>query len=201
VATRLDSFIDYHRSEAWTWEHLAMTRARVLTGPPKLRAAIESEIRAVLARPRERAKVIADVREMRERIFKEKGSDDIWELKHTRGGLVDLEFIAQSLQLIHGASHPYVLDQNTRGALVKLADAGLLERQYADALLPANDLLHGLTQVLRLCLDGRFDPAKAPDGLLQLLAQAGQCPDFASLEARLRECLAEVADLFDRIVA
>ena len=93
---------------------------------------------------------------MRERIEKEKGTDDIWDLKQVRGGLVDLEFIAQYLQLMHAAAHPEVLDQNTVEAFRKLRDAGLLAPQHADVLIPATRLLHDLTQILRLCLEGPF---------------------------------------------
>ncbi len=201
VATQLTSFIDYQAKEAWTWEHLALTRARVISGPPELWARVEAAIRQALLRPREPAKLTADVREMRERIAKEKGTDDIWDLKQVRGGLVDLEFIAQYLQLMYAAAHPEVLDQNTVEAFRKLRDAGVLSAEDADVLIPATRLLHDLTQILRLCLEGRFEPATAPSGLKELLANAGDAPSFAELEDRLRLTLLKVAGLFNEIIA
>lgn len=201
VATQLSSFEHYQDKEAWTWEHMALTRARVISGPDELRVRVEAAIRHALVRPRDRARLVTDVREMRERIAKEKGTDDIWELKQVRGGLVDIEFIAQFLQLAHAATHPEVLDQNTINALKKLSEAGLLSPQHADVLIPAAVLVHNLTEVLRLCLDGPFEPAKAPDGLRELLTRAGDAPDFARLEATLRATLAEVAGLFDVIIS
>ncbi|WP_072392774.1 bifunctional [glutamine synthetase] adenylyltransferase/[glutamine synthetase]-adenylyl-L-tyrosine phosphorylase [Hyphomicrobium sp. CS1BSMeth3] len=201
VATQLSSFEHYQENEAWTWEHMALTRARVISGPPELRARVEAAIRRALVRPRDRAELVADVRDMRERIAKEKGTEDIWELKQVRGGLVDIEFIAQFLQLAHADAHPEVLDQNTINALKKLAAAGLLSTPHADILLPAARLVHNLTEVLRLCLDGPFDPSKAPDGLRELLSRAGDAPDFTRLEASLRTTLADVAGLFDEIVS
>jgi glutamate-ammonia-ligase adenylyltransferase len=201
VATQLTSFIDYQAKEAWTWEHLALTRARVISGPSELRGWVEAAIRRALLRPREPAKLTADVREMRERIAKEKGTDDIWDLKQVRGGLVDLEFIAQCLQLMHAAAHPEVLDQNTVEAFRKLRDAGVLAAEHADVLIPATRLLHDLTQILRLCLEGRFEPATAPSGLKELLANAGDAPSFAELEERLRLTLLKVAGLFNEIIA
>jgi glutamate-ammonia-ligase adenylyltransferase len=200
VATQLSSFIDYQNNSAWTWEHLALTRARVVSGPAPLRAAVEKAIRAVLTKPRDRAKIAADVRDMRTRIEKEKGSKDIWDLKQVRGGLVDLEFIAQHLQLIHAGGRPDILNQNTVLALQNLHTAGLLPAQAADALLPAAALLNNLTQILRLCLDGPFEPAKAPEGLKTLLAAAGQAPDFVRLEADLAAQEARVAALFGELV-
>ena len=201
VATQLSSFVHYQASEAWTWEHMALTRARVISGPPVLRAAVEKAIREVLVRPRDRAKTAADVRDMRTRIEKEKGTRDLWELKQVRGGLVDLEFIAQYAQLVNAASHPRVLSQSTVATLTELGRAGLFTPAIAEVLLPAARLLNNLTQVLRLCLDGPFEPARAPDGLKALLARAGEAPDFRHLEADLAAREGEVAALFDQLIA
>jgi glutamate-ammonia-ligase adenylyltransferase len=201
VATQLTSFIDYQASEAWTWEHLALTRARVISGPPELKARLEAAIREVLLRPHDAAKVAIDVRDMRERIAKEKGTENIWDLKQARGGLVDLEFIAQYLQLISASTHPAVLDQNTVEAYRKLRDAGVLSSAQAEVLVPATQLLHNLTQVVRLCLEDKFDPKTAPHELKELLARAGDAPSFAELENRLKETLVEVHGLFNEIIA
>ncbi len=200
VATRLDAFIKYQREQAWTWEHMALTRARAITGPPALRSAIEGTIRDVLTRPRDREKVAQDVLEMRQRIAAEKGCDVIWDLKQARGGLVDLEFITQFLQIVHCHDRPDVLDQNTVPGLEKLASAGCLKPSDAECLIPAARLLHSLTQVLRLCLDGAFDPEKAPRGLKTLLAQAGEVPDFERLEDELKSSLDRVHKVFDSII-
>jgi glutamate-ammonia-ligase adenylyltransferase len=201
VATQLSSFIEYQANEAWTWEHMALTRARVIAGPPALKARVESAIRAALVKQRDRAKVVADVLDMRERIAREKGTGGIWEPKLTRGGLIDLEFIAQFLQLVHAAAHPEVLDQNTVEAFRRLRDASVLDPAAADVLIPATRLLHDLTQVVRLCVEGAFDPAAAPKGLQELLARAGDSPSFSALEGRLQEALESNAALFRRLIA
>jgi glutamate-ammonia-ligase adenylyltransferase len=180
---------------------LALTRARVVSGPPAVRAAVEAAIRSALTRRRDAARTAADVRDMRARIEREKGTRDIWELKQVRGGLVDLEFIAQHLQLVHAHAHPDVLSPNTVTSLVNLDRAGLLPPQAADVLLPAARLYGNLTQVLRLCLDGPFVPENAADGLRALLVRAGEAPDFSRLEADLAARQAAVAALFDELVA
>ncbi len=200
VATQLSGFIDYQRRDAWTWEHLALTRARVVSGPPRLRAAVEQAIRQVLTRRRDPARIAADVRDMRARIEKEKGTKDIWDIKQVNGGLVDLEFIAQHLQVVHAHAHPEILSTSTIAALVNLGEAGLLPARAVEALLPAARLYHNLTQVLRLCLDGPFVPANAAEGLKVLLARAGESPDFARLEADLAARQAEVAKFFKLLV-
>jgi glutamate-ammonia-ligase adenylyltransferase len=200
VATRLSSFIDYQKSSAWTWEHLALTRARVIGGPVSLRRQINETIGKVLSAPRDRAKVAADVRDMRAKIADDKGSSDAWDLKRVRGGLIDLEFIAQFLQVVSAAEHCDVLDQNTELTLSKLSQAGALSPGDAEILVPAAQLYHTLTQVIRLCLDRAFVASDAPQALKDLLARASDMPDFSTLEATLKDTVAAVHDAFERIV-
>lgn len=201
VATQLSSFVDYQASSAWTWEHMALTRARVITGTADMRARVERAIRDTLVRPRDRARTAADVRDMRRRIAAEKGSEDIWDLKQVRGGLVDLEFMAQYLQLVHAAEHPEVLDQNTVRTLQKLDRKGLIPGGAGTTLVSAARLINDLTQITRLCVDGPFRPDQASQGLKELLARVAEAPSFERLEADLRQILAETAGVFDQVVA
>jgi glutamate-ammonia-ligase adenylyltransferase len=200
VATQLSRFIDYQANEAWTWEHMALTRARVVSGPPELVARVESAIRTILVRPRDRGGIAKDVRDMRAMIEKEKGTTSLWDLKQVRGGLVDLEFIAQYLQLVHAAAAPDILDQNTIRALEKLDAHGFIPPGSSDVLIRTAGLIHNLTQVTRLTLDGPFDAAAAPDGLRELLARVGEAPNFPTLEASLAELTREVVVRFDELI-
>src|SRR5438477_5835671 len=104
LATQIDGFADYQEAEAWTWEHLALTRARVISASAEFTARIERVVRAVLRRPRNAREVAADVIEMRRAIAMEKGDDNCWDLKYAAGWLIDIEFIAQYLQLVYAAS-------------------------------------------------------------------------------------------------
>ncbi|MEX2249295.1 MAG: DUF294 nucleotidyltransferase-like domain-containing protein, partial [Parvibaculum sp.] len=165
IATAFDSFASYQQTEAWTWEHMALARARPVAGPADLRARIDEAVGAVLRRPRDRAKIATDVADMRARIAKERVSTNPWELKHVRGGLVDIEFICQYLQLVHGAGHPEILQPHTRTSLSRIAAAGLLPADIADMLVAAIELNHNLTQVIRICVEGVFNPAEATIGL------------------------------------
>lgn len=200
VAAQLSTFLEYQASEAWTWEHLALTRARVISGPADVRAKVEATIRDTLVRPRDRVTIAKDVLDMRARIAAEKGTDNIWDLKQVRGGLVDLEFIAQYLQLVNANETPAVLDQNTAAAYQKLEAAGVLAAADSHTLRGATRLIHNLTQILRLCLDGPFEQATAPSGLKSLLARAGDAPDLPTLEGQLRETTAAVQSLFSKLI-
>jgi glutamate-ammonia-ligase adenylyltransferase len=195
VAVRLDGFLAYQRDQAWTWEHLALTRARPIAGPVELRERLRGQIRDVLTLPRDRAKAARDVREMRAMIEKEKGTRDVWHTRNFNGGLVDVEFIAQFLQIAHAAEDPSVLSQNTGRALRNLTAAGVLNAADGDTLIRAAELYQDIAHILRLCTDGRFNPATAPRDLIDLLLQTTGEPDLARLEARLSETYSAVAAL------
>jgi len=200
VATQIEGFTSYQEREAWTWEHMALTRARVVAGPPAFAARIDAVIRSVLCRPRDARAVAADVVEMRAAIAREKGDANPWDFKYAAGGLIDIEFIAQYLQLVHAAAMPHILDISTARTLEKAARLGLLAAADAAVLRPAVQLFHDLTQILRLCLPGAFDPKTASTGVLGLLARAGDLPDFPALAAYVEETQRQVRECFVRIL-
>jgi [glutamine synthetase] adenylyltransferase / [glutamine synthetase]-adenylyl-L-tyrosine phosphorylase len=205
LATQIDAFAIYQDSEAWTWEHMALTRARVVAASPAFGARVESVIRAVLCRPRDRDALVDDVVEMRRAIALDKGDDDRWDLKFAAGGLVDIEFIAQYLQLLHAAERPEILDTSTARALDKAWRLGVLATEDAEVLRSAVRLYHDLTQLLRLCLPGRFDPKTvdlntADPSLIGLLTRAADVPDWITLDAFVTETEAKVRKCFTRIL-
>ncbi|MGA7324950.1 MAG: bifunctional [glutamine synthetase] adenylyltransferase/[glutamine synthetase]-adenylyl-L-tyrosine phosphorylase [Rhodomicrobium sp.] len=200
VAVRLDGFLNYQEKEAWTWEHLALTRARPIAGPAALQSRLREQIRQVLTLPRDREKVASDVHEMRAMIQKEKGTSELWHTKNHKGGLVDAEFIAQFLQIVHAAREPAILSQNTVQALHNLMEAGILKSAHGHALTAAVQLFQDIAQILRLCTEGRFDPAGAPRDLIELLLQVTGEKEISSLEARLAGSYEKVSRLFSEIV-
>jgi len=200
LASHVSSFAQYQEREAWTWEHMALTRARVISAPPGFRVKIEEVIRAVLTRPRDAAGVANDVAEMRRAIAQEKGEDDVWDLKYASGGMVDIDFVAQYLQLVHAADKPGILDVSTLRVLDRAARLGVLPPSHAEVLRSAAHLYHDLTQILRLCVSEGFKPETAGEDLLRVMARAGDAPDFSSLEARVMETQAEVRRVFREIV-
>jgi glutamate-ammonia-ligase adenylyltransferase len=200
VATQIGSFTGYQETEAWTWEHMALTRARVVSASPGFGARVEQVIRDILQRPRDAALIAGDVVEMRAAIAKEKGDAERWDLKYAAGGLIDIEFIAQYLQLVHAHAVPDILDTSTARVLDKAWALHVLPVEDAEVLRPAVQLYHDLTQILRLCLAGPFDAKTAGGGLLRLLARAADVPDFATLDATLIETQAKVRKSFVRIL-
>ncbi|WP_153205437.1 bifunctional [glutamine synthetase] adenylyltransferase/[glutamine synthetase]-adenylyl-L-tyrosine phosphorylase [Niveispirillum sp. SYP-B3756] len=205
LAVSFDGFAKYQRESAWTWEHMALTRARPVTGPAPLRARLVAEIKAVLTSPRDAEKLRQDVVSMRARIDQQHHTDDIWSVKHVRGGMTDIQFIAQYLMLLHGPEKPEILDTNTTGALAWLGDSGFLAVETANRLIEAHKTWRRVQGFLRLTTDGAFDAAKAPAGLKQQLAKVA-LPDaaaslsFDEVESQLRAMAVQVLADFAAIV-
>jgi glutamate-ammonia-ligase adenylyltransferase len=201
LATQIAGFESYQEREAWTWEHMALTRARVVsTTSVAFAARVETVIGKVLCRQRNAVTIAADVVEMRGAIAREKGDANPWDLKYVAGGLVDIEFIAQYLQLVHAAAAPEILDTSTARTLEKAARLGVLAAEDTAVLRPAVQLFHDLTQVLRLCLPGAFDPKAVGAGILALLARAADLPDFPALQAHVEETQRQVRECFVHIL-
>jgi [glutamine synthetase] adenylyltransferase / [glutamine synthetase]-adenylyl-L-tyrosine phosphorylase len=200
VAVSLASFAEYQKSSAWTWEKMALTRARVISASPAFRVKIEAAIAASLCETRDAATTLKDVREMRGLMLKEHKPKSIWDIKRQRGGQVEVEFIAQTLQLLHAAQFPDALNSNTREALQAMADRGVLSHKDHEILGSAVRLYQRLTQIIRLCSSDEYVPANALPGLNRLIVSASQAPDLASLEAQLGDQQRDVAAVFDRVI-
>ncbi|MBY0382547.1 MAG: bifunctional [glutamine synthetase] adenylyltransferase/[glutamine synthetase]-adenylyl-L-tyrosine phosphorylase [Xanthobacteraceae bacterium] len=200
LATSIGSFAEYQEREAWTWEHMALTRARVISGNEGLSGQIEATIRRVLTRKRDIDIIANDVLEMRTAVAAEKGDGNLWDIKYVAGGIVDLEFLAQYLQLVHSAKYPAILSVNTLQVFDNAVKLGLLSSSDSDVLRPAARLYQHLTQVLRLCVTDTFKPDTAGVDLLHILTRAADAPDFSALEARLKETQSDVRELFLKLM-
>ncbi|SFP73396.1 glutamate-ammonia-ligase adenylyltransferase [Mesorhizobium sp. NFR06] len=198
VATHIDAFKKYQRQDAWTWEHMALARARAIGGDGELCAELDDDVAAVLAQPRDSAKVKADASEMRGLIDKEKPPRDLWDIKLIPGGLIDLEFIAQ-VAVITGAIEPGRRATATADLLARLAP-GFAAADVRQELCDAYRLYQALTQMIRLCLTGEFQRDDVPPGLSDLLLAVTDLPDFGVLEAHLKETSRKARRDFDLLL-
>lgn len=185
VATHIESFRKYQENEAWTWEHMAMTRARTVAGDAGFLTEVDSEIAAIVSRQRDAAKMFADALEMRKVIEAEKPAKDLWDIKLAKGGLIDLEFIAQVAAL----TDKIALNPRRAGTAENLAalKPDFVDAPSRDELSAALALYQTLTQIIRLCLTENFDRKDAPPGLIDLLLRATDLPEMNVLEAHLKE--------------
>jgi glutamate-ammonia-ligase adenylyltransferase len=182
LAVTFESFALYQRESAWTWEHMALTRARAVYGPGAARAALTKIIAEVLLAPRDPAKLRADVLHMRGEMAQHKPARSQLDVKLLRGGLVDLEFLIHFLQLRDGRA----LVPGLAEALTELIAAGLLPAQLTGAHL----LLSRFLVAARLLAP---DPQEPPVAARSVLAQVCECSDWTQLLARLSAARATVA--------
>ena len=158
VATRLSSFERYHTEEAWTWERMALTRARVVASPPALARQVAAAVEAALLAPRDAGKVLADAAAMRARMLRELPAEGAWDLKAMTGGLVEVEFIAQAMTVAHAARHPALLRRTTRLVLGELGQQGLIDEREAATLIQAERLWRSLLGLMRLTVGKWKEP-------------------------------------------
>jgi [glutamine synthetase] adenylyltransferase / [glutamine synthetase]-adenylyl-L-tyrosine phosphorylase len=151
LLSTVDAFATYQRDKAWTWEHQALTRARFAAGNRAIGQAFERVRDDILALPRDWAKLRADILEMRERIAKERVNRDadlVFDLKHDRGGLVDMEFAVQALVLRYGATHETMrLDHGNIALAKRAASLGLLGADGAAIAQTAADAYRELRKL------------------------------------------------------
>jgi glutamate-ammonia-ligase adenylyltransferase len=199
VATHISSFRKYQQEEAWTWEHMALTRARPVAGDADFMKAVEGEVAQLLATSRKTAKVFKDAAEMRDTIAEEKPPRDIWDLKLISGGQIDLEFIAQCARLTDHIEPGEWPPTSTGDTLARLS-SDFCDPQTRDELVLADGLYQSLTQIIRLCLTGPLEPDDVPPGLAHLLLRSTDLPDLSVLEAHIKETAGRVEGHFDRLV-
>ncbi len=135
LVSSLEAFADYQQNKAWTWEHQALTRARYCCGDRDVGARFEDIRENVLASARDMEKLRADVLEMRQKMLDgHPNASELFDLKHDRGGLVDVEFAVQYLVLAYANRHPELLANVGNIALLKRAGAlGLIPDELARA--------------------------------------------------------------------
>ncbi|MDC9823854.1 bifunctional [glutamine synthetase] adenylyltransferase/[glutamine synthetase]-adenylyl-L-tyrosine phosphorylase [Devosia sp. ZB163] len=194
LATSLKGFVQYHHESAWTWEHLALTRARVIYADGELGYEVDAAVAEILSRPRDVGKTIDDVVSMRTLMAKERPPRHQFDLKLAAGGLVDLEFIAQSAQLVAGDT--VAAPQATTGLVLRrLGETGLVPEgiRLAEIL----GLYSTVLQVMSAALADPFQDQGWTPAFRELLAQRTNTPNFERLASDVREMEGEVSAAAD----
>ena len=200
VATSLAAFEHYQHQNAWTWEHMALTRARHVAGPGRIGARFEQIRTSVIDKNRQCSSVIGALRDMRARLSENTPASrdrDPWEVRLGEGRILDIELAVQAGALLVG--------EQSRSHDVQLSAveaAGLLSRDEAGALGRSHAALRQLLQVARLTVERTFSPATAGEGAVSfLLRQTGQ-NNIRELENLLRcqrvECRSAIDSFLDR---
>jgi glutamate-ammonia-ligase adenylyltransferase len=198
VAVSLGSFRRYHAESAWTWERMALTRARVVAGPAALRERVEAAIAEAMAHAGDPGRIRTDAATMRARMLRDLPPDGPWDVKLRAGGQIEVEFIAQVLQLVHARQAPELCSPTTRIALGQLAEAGLLPADDASLLIRADHTWRTVQGMLRITV-GRGAHKDLPDASAQALLRAiGSAVDLNALRATLDDLAQQVRAAFVR---
>jgi glutamate-ammonia-ligase adenylyltransferase len=190
LAVSLEGFERYQSEQAWTWEHMALLRARPLYGSAEDKAALRRVIEGALRKPRGPAQLVADAVRMRADIAAHKPPGGRFDIKLGPGGLVDLEFAVHTLQLRHGIG----LDPHLEVALAELFAAGLVPAEID----PALRLLTRMLVMFRLVSP---DSAEPPEATRPLVAEACGLPSWNALLAAHDEARQRVSQLWRAVTA
>ena len=202
---RWRGFKKYHQWDAWTWERMALTRARVVAGPSAMRRKVRHAIDDAIRRNQEPEKICENAATMRTRMARDLRPHGVWDVKLRPGGLIDVEFIAQVLQLARVQDQPgFITSQTTHVALKRLTAAGVLDRQQADRLIRAERLWRTIQGMLRMTV-GRVEaealPAASAALLLRAAAEAGvTAADTRDLLRQADEIAHHVRAIFEQHV-
>ena len=200
IASSLKSFVRYHAESAWTWEFMALTRARVIAGDAELGTDIQHAVSKILTLPRDPNRLLIDVAEMRARIVQQHPKPSPWNCKHRRGGLIDIEFITQYLLLRYAPHHPELLVSDTAAILNRLDELGLLDHDAAIVLLDALYLWRQIQGLMRVALESFADAKDPPDPFDRLMARATGIADPDKQVHHLTEVAARVTEIYQRII-
>ena len=198
VASQFSGFVAYHRDEADLWEHMALTRARVLAGPEALASRVAGSIREVLTRRRDRDEVFGAVASMRDLVWREKGEGAGGDLKLARGGLLELDFVAQAVVLAHAADRPDLIGRSTGAVLAEAGRGGLLPAGEAATLASAYRTLDDVLHWQRLTVGQDGVAPEAGQAMRRRLSAMLGAPDPGALEQQLEDVRRPVAEIFDR---
>jgi glutamate-ammonia-ligase adenylyltransferase len=191
VATAFSGFETYQMEQAWTWEHLALTRARVVAGDTGLAVDVEAVRARVLAAKAHGADVAANVGDMRRRIAAAKAPDGAWDAKIGAGRLQDVELAGQMVALQAG--------QTARQTAQQVA-AGGLDAADSAALLGAAGLCWTVQSAAQLVVGGGLDKAKLGEGGLRFILRETGADDLAALAQHMSDVSARASAVIDRLV-
>lgn len=196
VATSITSFKDYQKNQAWTWEHLALTRARAVAGEQTLMDEIEAFRVALLGRARDQATTRKDVSQMRDRIAAAKSPENIWDVKIGRGRLQDIELTAQTAALMAG-----IAGRSVRKGLQAGVAIGWLDAADRLALKANYDLLWKVQVASKLLSEkGLSADAIGEGGAAFLLRETG-CDTMDDLARTLGQAVEQAGGLIEDALA
>jgi len=201
IASSIAGLLRYELEDAWTWEHMALTRARPVAGDPALCAKLGAAVERVLRMQRDPARLVVDVAEMRRRIAERHPKPSPWDLRNRPGGLIDLEFTLQYLMLRDAWRGPAIVPRGIGEAIAALGEAGSLPPQACRELGEAATLLRHVQALLALLCQGVPQPTDLAGLVGVALTRCAGAIDFGRLDADITDAAVQVRRWYERLVA
>jgi len=198
VACSLSSFQKYQLSEAWIWEHLALTKARIVFASEGITKKLHSVIRSVLDKSRTKQEIAYAIAEMRMRLGNDKANHKQQDIKRVEGGLTDTEFLVQFYSLSSGLAGREGWHSNTIESIKYLVDSGEISRNDGSALRSAFSLWLNILWLIRLSLDKCASMEDIPMGLRERLLGILNVEDSISLDKAILDTRHKISKLIDR---
>lgn len=198
LATSLAAFERYQLSEAWTWEHMTLCRARMVAGDASLCQRADEVVQRILDVKRDTDETRTAIAEMRLRLDRDKPASSVFDVKRARGGMTDIDFIAQFARLTQ--LQKLNLKNAAAPDILKVLDDGFIGANDKKDLVGAYDDYSAIIQMVRLCTDEGFHPDKAPRGMTERLLRHFDLPDLNILETHLAERQRAVAMIAERVL-
>ncbi len=200
IASSIESFLQYQLNDAWTWEHMALTRTRIIISSSEIKRSLETSVRKILTQNRDPKKLLNDVASMRSRIVQNRKQPGPWDMKNMRGGLIDIEFIAQYLQLKYSHLNEKILSSNTKEAITKLGEAGFLETPDVRNLLEALDLWHNLQGILRLTITDGTNWSEPNTSIYAKIIKSCGAQNMDHLQSLVKKLSADCYKVYQKII-
>ncbi|NNC37817.1 MAG: bifunctional [glutamine synthetase] adenylyltransferase/[glutamine synthetase]-adenylyl-L-tyrosine phosphorylase [Hyphomonadaceae bacterium] len=198
LAVDLPIFEKYYHENAWTWEFMALSRARVVYATsPEFEDYVTQTVGQIVTAKDFETKLAADIVDMHTRLARDKPSKGFWDLKGKLGGLRDIEFIAQYLVLKHKFNSE---EKSTLSMLSTARDLSYLSAEDAAQLLRITDHYHALVQVLNLSASGLYVSERFSHSFKKLLCETSASSTFQVLEAALAKDAEIVSEIFEKII-
>ena len=186
------AFVRYFTSDAWTWEVMALTKARIIAGESGLSSFVEEEVERIISRPRSCRALANDVHDMRQRIRDAKATKWRWDVKNLDGGLTDIDFIHQFLQLKTGKRFALSGDILTKSAN--------LSTPMLEPLLTISVLFENIIQLSRAATGSTFKPEGSGIALKERMHQACFCESMDEAEKLIERSQSAVKDIYARVI-
>jgi len=200
IATSLEGFDTYYGSSAWTWEYMALTKARVIVGTKEFQEEIREVIKAKLQKQWTENELKDGIINMHNRLKEEHTSNNPFDVKHSNGGIVDLEYILQYLQLKYASEHPDILESNTKQAIQKAKDIAKINKKNFDNLMEAADFFANLQSILRLTNSEGMKESDMKEGLKNVILRNIKIDNWDELKENLNNMQKNVEKLFNSII-